>query len=192
MGGDPANMLRDIVVQLEPRSIGQLDEEHVANVISSGLVGNTRLKSLMITKGFSEFHVGAICFDSRKTLCDISSIESIHNSNHTLHRLRVYGTRESTFEMRCLQLNENTDKAKVIRDKILRFYFVGEFDVASFSNMAVSVLPEVMSQIKGYWRSEGKDIHSAVYRLLKCIPELCNVSERASSHQYENKRQKVV
>jgi hypothetical protein len=53
-----------------------------------------------------------------------------------------------------------------------RFYFVGEFDVSPFSNMVVSILPEVVSQI------ESTDELSAIYRLLRYIPELSNVSER--------------
>jgi hypothetical protein len=65
----------------------------------------------------------------------------------------------------------------VIRKKILRYYFVGEFDVSSLSSMAVSVLPEVISQIN------GKDKLSAIYRLLKCIPDLCNVSDRVPFEQ---------
>jgi hypothetical protein len=53
---------------------------------------------------------------------------------------------------------KNTDKAKVIRDKILRLYFVGEFHVSPLVNMPLSVLPEVMGQI------EGHDNQSAIYR----------------------------
>lgn len=76
---------------------------------------------------------------------------------------------------KCLVINENEDKAKVIRDKILLFYFDGDSDPSPFSSMALSVLPEVMSQIR------GKNEQSALYRLLRCIPELSNVSSRASS-----------
>jgi hypothetical protein len=75
-------------------------------------------------------------------------------------------------EMQCLEFNrEHHDKAKVIRDKILRFYFVGEFDVSPFVGMPLSVFPRIMSQIKG-------DKQSAIYGLLQCIPQLCNVSVR--------------
>ena len=90
----------------------------------------------------------------------------------------------SALSQQCLLLNKSDNKAKVIHNKIVKFYFVGEFDVHPFAKMPLSVLPEVMSRI------EGNDKHSAVYRLLQCIPELCNVSERVSSHQPGNKRQK--
>jgi hypothetical protein len=72
----------------------------------------------------------------------------------------------------------------VTRNKILQFYFVGEFDLSPFSNMAVSVLPEVLSQI------EGTDKLSALYRLLQGIPDLCNVHDRVYSEQSSIKRWK--
>jgi hypothetical protein len=75
-------------------------------------------------------------------------------------------------QKQCLERNKKEDKAKVIGNKILRFYFVGEFDISPFSNMALSILPEVVSRIEG----DGK--RSATYRLLKGIPDLCNVSDR--------------
>lgn len=84
-----------------------------------------------------------------------------------------------------MALNTNEDKGKAIRDKILCLYFVGEFDVSQFASMPVSVVPEVMSQIEG----DGKQ--SAMYRLLKCLPELRNVGERKSIEQTGHKRQKI-
>jgi hypothetical protein len=51
--------------------------------------------------------------------------------------------------------------------------------------MAVSVLPKIVSQI------EGNDTQSAIYRLLQCISELCNVSERNSYEELGNKRRKI-
>jgi hypothetical protein len=58
----------------------------------------------------------------------------------------------------CLVLNRNEDKAKVIRYKIMQFYFVGEFDLFPFVNTPLSVLAEVMGQIEG----NGKQ--TALYR----------------------------
>jgi hypothetical protein len=125
-------------------------------------------------------------FDSNKLLCDVSSVNSIINSNHALLQLEVSGHTPSTLAEQCLDLNHNMDKNKVIRDKILQFYFVGEFDVSLFSSMAVSVIPVIMSQI------EGEDRQYALFRLLQWIPDLCNVSERTSSFQSSgNKRLKI-
>jgi hypothetical protein len=44
-----------------------------------------------------------------------------------------------------------------------------------------------LSQIEG----NNKEKQSAIFRLLQCIPELCNVWERKSTDQWGNKRQKI-
>jgi hypothetical protein len=150
------------------------------------------LKSLRIDRYiFGRSHIvrELDCFDCEKLLCDASSIEGITNSNHTLEDISIFGEGRSgiptrdplpTLAEQCLVLNKEVDKAKLIRNKILRFYFVGEFDVSPFVNMPVSVFPEVTSRI------EGDDQQSAIYRLLQRIPELCTVSDRVSSEQFDN------
>ena len=70
-----------------------------------------------------------------------------------------------------LDLNMIPNKMKVIHEKIARYYFIGEFDVSPYVNMHISLLPEVLCLIKG-------DRIGAILRLLKGIPELCNVSSR--------------
>jgi hypothetical protein len=174
---DPAKVVRHLEVSLKPDG---LDHEQAAREILTSLVGNAHLRKFE-AKGIR----GIDCFDSDKLLCDTSSIESISNSNHTLVNILVSGHTPSAITQQCLRLNENENKAKVVHDKIAKFYFVREFDVSPFVNMHLSVLPEVMSQIEG----NGKQ--SAVYRLLQCIPELCNISNRVSSEQPGNKRRKM-
>jgi hypothetical protein len=124
-------------------------------------------------------------FNSEKLLCDVPNIETISHSNHTLESISIDGNAPSALAKQCLWLNKCVDKAKVICNKILLFYFVGEFDVSPFSGMSASVLPEVMSQI------EGSERQTALYRMLQCIPELCSVSDRNCSEQTSNTRQKI-
>jgi hypothetical protein len=85
------------------------------------------------------------------------------------------------------ELNRNEDKTQVVRNKILKYYFVGDFDVTPFANMPVSVVPEVISQI----RCETKQ--SAIFRLLKSIPELSSVTNRCLETEQSSKakRQKT-
>jgi hypothetical protein len=117
--------------------------EQTTRVISACLVGNTNLKSLsIISPGWQ----GRDCFDSKKLLCDVTSIESIFNSNHTLESIFVSGHKLSTVANRCLELNLIKNKAEVIRQNMLQFYFVGEFDLSPFINMPLFVLPQIMSQ----------------------------------------------
>eukprot|EP00956_Cyclotella_meneghiniana_P037870 scaffold145740_cov30-Cyclotella_meneghiniana.AAC.1 len=75
----------------------------------------------------------------------------------------------------CLKLSQNTNKNEVIREKIARYYFVGDFDVSPLAKLPVSVVPSVLGMIKSY------DVlyrQSAIFRLLKSIPDLCNIGSR--------------
>jgi hypothetical protein len=175
---DPANVLKVLHVSLESGQLGYEDwrrfAEQSLRAITTSLVGNTHLEHLFISV-LSNQHCSLDSID--KLLCDVSSIESIRsNSNHTLENITFGGIDRKllTLAEQCLQLNWKENKATVVRKKILRFYFVGEFDVSPFVNVPVSFLPKIMGQI------EGQDKQSAAYRLLKCIPELCNVSDRVT------------
>jgi hypothetical protein len=150
--------------------------EQAVRIISASSVGNAHLTKLLINCNNLQIEIDGSYID--KLLCDASSIESMTNSNHTLKRISFgYQIRHvhSTFARDCLKLNENEDKAKVIRHKILRFYFVGKFDLSPFVGMPLSVLPEVIDQI------EGHEKQSAMYRFLRCIPELCDVHYRTGT-----------
>jgi hypothetical protein len=173
-------MIKSLKLALE----SGVDHEQATKEIAESLVGNTQLKELRFQirrlpelEWFEKFD---------RLLCDASSIQSISNSNHTLERISLHGAgnkrcKLSPFAVQCLILNENKDKAIVIRDKIRRYYFVGKFDVAQFSTMAVSAIPEMMSHIQG--KSKGKSKLSAMYRLLRGIPELRNFLERKSDNE---------
>jgi hypothetical protein len=78
-----------------------------------------------------------------------------------------------------LELNKGTHKNKVIRQKILKYYFVNDFDVNPFAVMPVSLLPEVMTLLS----DESVRNHNALFRLVKNIPDLCNMLVRMSAHE---------
>lgn len=111
-------------------------------------------------------------------LCDASSIEAIQNSNHTLEIWD--GVHGSRFLEECLDLNRNQHKDQVVKEKIARYYFTGEFDVSPFvnTNMALSVVPEVISMIGG----DECDQLSAIFRMFKTIPELSYVRDRRENN----------
>ena len=114
--------------------------------------------------------VSQINMDMEKLLCNISTINDIINSNHGISFLCMgnfdpMGNGNVEQLRQCLELNRNEDKAEVIRNKILRFYFVGEYDVSPLAKMSLSVLPEVISQIG------GDNKHSAIYRLLRLLTQ---------------------
>lgn len=141
----------------------------ISQVVPS-LVGNTKVKSIRFPMG----EISSIEYFC-KLLCDATSIRGIYNSIHTLEKIKgtpVVDTKDLEFN-KYLELNRNEDKVQVVRNKILQYYFIGDFDVSPLINLPMSVLPEVICQI----RSDTKQ--SAIFRLLKCIPELCNVAGRS-------------
>ena len=70
--------------------------------------------------------------------------------------------------------NGNPNKDEVIKTKIARYYFVGDFDLTPFARMPISYLPRVLAVMKG----DTINRQSAIFRMLKSIPDLCNVSSR--------------
>eukprot|EP00956_Cyclotella_meneghiniana_P032824 scaffold91661_cov75-Cyclotella_meneghiniana.AAC.2 len=141
------------------------------STIVAGLARNVTLKRLSIHPS-SAFVVNLIT----KLLCDNTSIEHIYNSNHTLEEFSPLNLRMFPGEYilkDLLELNTNTNKEKVIRTKIARYYFVGDFDLSPFVNTKISVLPNVLAMIEGDTNSR----RSAIFRLLRSIPDLCNVTK---------------
>ena len=166
---------------LDPSKLS--DQE--ASIIIDGLKnGNTCLETLYIycCKGDTFFT------SAQTLLCDTTSIESICLSNHTLIELQPFLESEVRFDVfseqevkfgiivDSLRLNRNSNKNRVIREKISRYYFVGNFDVSPFVKLPVSVVPSVLGMIKG----KKLDRQSAIFRLLKSIPDLCNVVSRVN------------
>ncbi|KAL7502391.1 hypothetical protein ACHAXN_000361 [Cyclotella atomus] len=180
---DPTNILETIDVHARTNIDGPEDNE-IVRQFTSVLANNTKLKGLDLNLQRGE--MSPVSNDYfHKLLCDPTSIESIYNSNHTLKYMA--GSPHWGFLNGFLELNSNEDKTQVARNKILRYYFVEDFDVTPFTKMPMSVVPEVISQI----RSDTKQ--SAIFRLLKSIPELSHVANRClSSQQYSTmKRQKI-
>lgn len=148
------------------------------SLIADALVDNKTLEELTILSPQIQ-HWEIDSFGS--TLCNASSIETMVHSNHTLQKLIIQEVADKTvtvllpkFINTCLELNSNANKDEVIRSKIAIFYFVGDFDVSSFVGMPISLVPTVMGLIEG----SDTNRQSAIFRLLKNLPELCNVSSR--------------
>ena len=77
----------------------------------------------------------------------------------------------------------------------MQFYFSGDFDTSSITNMPLSVVAHIMG-------IDVEDKQSAIFNILKSIPELCSASSsdgRGSQSQISladgsvgcNKRQKT-
>lgn len=196
------SLLRNPTAQLIALDLGRsnLTQSEIPMVMKT-VVGNKRAKTLIISdynveKGISDFEDecdGSVQRLKLEPLCslDISSIESICNSDHTLVEIYTRALmREYCFNYHVdpklpefvrdwLELNKGTHKNKVIRQKILKYYFVNDFDVNPFAVMPVSLLPEVMTLLS----DESVRNHNALFRLVKNIPDLCNMLVRMSAHE---------
>jgi len=165
----------------------KLSEQEASTIINGLKNGAVPLNTLSMNCRIGNTYLTSV----QTLLCDTTSIESIRSSNHTLtelkpfpefevnHRIIVLSPEEEVkFEIieDSLILNENSNKNKVIREKIAWYYFVGDFDVSPLSSLPVSVLPSVLVMIKGLDRAR----QSAIFRLLKSIPDLCNVGSRVN------------
>ena len=151
-----------------------------ASTIINGLKnGTVPLKTLILY-----CYIGNTYFNSvRDLLCDTTSIESIRSSNHTLLEIKPcpndycwYEDKFGIIENSLKKLNIIENKEKVIREKIARYYFVGNFDVSPLARLPVSAVPSVLGMIKG----KKLDRQSAIFRLLKSIHDLCNVGSRVN------------
>jgi hypothetical protein len=123
-------------------------------------------------------------------LCNSTSLENICNSNHTLEKI---WSNESVLTAEYLKLNKNEDKNKVIQNKIVEYYLARGLDLAPFASMSLSVLAKVMTL-----GGEMTNKQTAIFQLLRGIPDLCNVSSRTVEFEQStlnntscNKRHKV-
>eukprot|EP00956_Cyclotella_meneghiniana_P029373 scaffold70865_cov27-Cyclotella_meneghiniana.AAC.2 len=165
-------------------------------IVLDGLASNTTLKTLYLP------NIGLERSQFERLLCNASSIDGIHNSNHTLELVLVnfsdwnpdsdsMSVQQiqhffSPFLKEFLELNKDTNKEKVIRTKIARYYFRGEFDIAPFLEMDLNLLPKVMAMIRGRAIRQ----RDAIYRLLKSIPDLCRFPSDVSRKRKNNILQK--
>ena len=154
--------------------------EEGLSIVAAGLAKNTTLKLLTLAYRGSWSAIS-------KILCDTSSIESIHSSNHTLEAIDNRGNIPPVIK-ECLDLNRNPNKKEVIRMKIFRYYFVGDFEVAPFAQMPVSVLPQVLGMIQC---SDDKDRRLALFRFARYIPDFCNASSRVRRNRHSEDEEMI-
>jgi len=202
--GDSRSILSEVdlfgKVEVEGSVILAVDEEGLSTIATTGLANNTTVKKLIL-----HGYLGNLSPMMTKALCDTSSIQSIQASNHTMKILALTRTFSRSLMnpiigpiigepasipfliKEYLRLNKSENKELVIRTKIARYYFQEDFDVSTFASMDMKCLPRVLAMIGGGETNRNaailrkKDMlnqRSAIFRMLKCIPELCNVSSR--------------
>ena len=190
------------------------DLKTVEHQILSSLAGNTNLKVLEVNLYDSYYTKRAKDLENfqdddsiKKLLCNTASIESVVQSNHFLQEFKVCEESDDDCEdeesdddseneenenetnelqtplQQYLQLNTNPNKNKVIQAKIMQFYLSGDFEESSIKNMPLSVLAHIMG-------IDVQEKHSAVFNILRNVPELCSGSSSVvvGEKSYHKKR----
>lgn len=189
-----ATSLKEVTLYCDDGRLNRVTDSEIIEIsnIATSLRTNTTLKKLH-SDSFRCVNLASF----GRILCDPTSIESIISSNHTLLELMGSGccttfvtdyTSNLTllescgycckFIQDCLHLNNCIKKHIVIRQKIARYYFKGNFDVSPFVDMSIKLLPDVIGNVIGMIEGDEKNRCSAIFRLLKNIPALSNVSDR--------------
>ena len=191
---DPTSTLQELHINEEVQISQNLEIERAQSEIISSLNQNSRLKLLRVDDSFVEEEEEE-CF--AKLLCNNASLDSIYNSNHSLQKVEITNIieEESRVPKHCqqyLELNKNPNKMKVIQHKIMKHYFSGHYEASSLANMPLAVVPQVLGIDLSPKSKEDVALQcSAMFNIVKSIPELCAVSSRGEVPSVGNKRQRV-
>jgi len=160
------------------------DNGEATALLADALASNRKLKNLLT--GFSR---RGIYSDKMRPLfqilCKEESIMATYQSNHYIQNLGVLSSYETTSH---LELNKNTDKAEVARQKIIDVHFSNfnvkpVIDMQPFIDMDIGVIPHAIAWIaKGSnnqynWRNE-------FYRyFVRNMPSLFDIKGRTKTDQ---------
>ena len=180
-----ATMLQDPNVSIKCIALfcgnsNNFDVERAEDELLAGLTQNSNMKVLRVSNLFKEDAARA-CTKIKNMLCNTTSLESVRQSNHTLEKINSGHFENELQANKYLELNKIFNKRKVVQTKLMKYYFSRHVDVLSqdqttnpirpIANMPHGLLAEIL----------GIDVpgkQSAVFNILKCIPELCDVSGR--------------
>lgn len=185
------------------KQLADFIEERAVSDMFTGLTRNTYLKAMSFDESLFDWDGSGEYLDN--LLCNTKSLRSVCQSNHTLQNIINYqALLDRAMAKGCwpryLNLNRLPDKRKVLQIKIMLFYFGGNFDASSLTSMPLVVLPQILgldiSARKEYSDSddaEKDDILecSAIFNIVKSIPELCAVSSRNVVVESSCKRRKL-
>lgn len=150
---------RAFVDVLQPNSLSKLERlsiggdplevrinKEVIIAIAEALVYNESLEDLSLNRiPISEGGWDALSL----VLCNVSSILSTFNSNHTLENIKAYGEVPIVVQ-KLLRLNDNVNKASVARTKILMHHFSDKDPTCVhniFGPMALTLVPTAISWV---------------------------------------------
>jgi len=138
--------------------------------IANSLVGNTKLKSLILTlyKRTESTWEGSF----NRLLCNEATIIDTYNSNHTLQRI----TNSSRYSLpgkldHLLRINQECTPVEAARRKIIQVHFSGNISMQPFVDMDCEVFPHVIA-----WMARDRYGRSLVYQFLRNFTFMLDVS----------------
>jgi len=164
-------------------------------VLANCLHGNTSLKSLGTTYNYSGEKDEVAMATLSKALYDGSSIESIYNSNHTLSEgirikrrrprlppdstVTIPKSRKADLLRSLLKLNKGKNKNKVIRQKIIRYYYSEDNNLNEITNLDDEVLPHALGTIGKTQMdfASGQSVFDLLYKIVLGSPSLFEINK---------------
>jgi len=118
-----ATLLSDPISSLHTLDLsGNVIHNEGAVTLASSLANNTKLRELNLAGNYVNPGDQSVVGIFNKLLCDISSINSIYSSNHTLQTLQgISESRRNELDS-LLIMNKRTNKSHVAIKKILKFH----------------------------------------------------------------------
>ena len=166
-----------------------LSENHFTDApvraFANALVRNSTLETIDLAfNGITKSGWEALA----NVLCDKSSISHLFSSNHALQEVKVSSrtARQSrsfrTFNnagltddlLASLQLNTNSNKFEVARQKILQHWFTnGNANIEGFADMEWKVMPRTIA-----WAGRDDTGLSLLFRIILSMPSLLDVADK--------------
>lgn len=147
--------------------------DEVIMAFAVALANNAKLKILGIGQSDDITSTGWSALS--RTLCNKLSIMHIYNSNHTLQRVCEEEEASTPRDLGlCLQLNQNSNKFEVARQKILQYHFSNEnMNIQVFVDMDLKVLPLAIA-----WICRDDAGRSLLYQLFRSMPSLVGLNNK--------------
>ena len=185
--GDPMTLWENLYVSCSGNRISGLSVERAENEFLSGFHQNRRLKRLKV--GIRDLFGGEeVGQRFNEILCNTNSLESVINSNHSLRDIQIAENslfcqyRTPIHIKQHLEFNQNPNKMKVIRYKVMKYFSSKNFEISSLSNMPLAAVPQILAIDRSFRNKKKGDALccSAIFNIIKSLPEVCAISSRGA------------
>ncbi len=151
----------------------QFIDDRVTNSFIAAIARNNSLRKLRLGR-VEDRQIEKSLDALINVLCNVSSIKSVCTSNHTFHSFsfdwagKIENPRKFDQLYSLLDLNEQEDKAEVVRQKLLLYFFTVVDNIFRFFGpMPTALLPNVVE-----WIGRDEIGYSVMFELCRNVPAL--------------------